>query len=65
MSGSLTVYDDEAQEAAKRGELITEINRWGPSLHAYAVSKGLPPNAEFYTRRNSSGTGTIFEWDNA
>lgn len=62
-AGSLTVWDDEAQQARQRGELRLEENRWGDELTAFARVKGMPKEAVFYTRRNSAGNGTIFEWD--
>lgn len=58
-TNSLIVWDDEAQ--ASIGQPITP--KYSDDLRGLAIRKGMPPEAKHFTRRNDSGTGTVFEWE--
>lgn len=59
LTNSLTVWDDEAQR--QKGQDITPM--FSEELLGIAHRKGMPAEAKFFTRRNDSGNGTIFEWE--
>lgn len=65
MQNSLTVWDDEAQVVTQAGHAQVETSQWGEHLRGFAVEKGMPAEAKFWTRRNDTQNGTIFEWNNA
>lgn len=59
---SVTVWDDESQ-AKQSNKPHDSVIRWGSDLKSFAISKGMPKDADHYTRRNTANTGTIFEWE--
>lgn len=55
---SVTVWDDEAPRAPG-----LSTKDFGEAMVGIAIRKGMPPGANYYSRRNEAGNGTIFEWD--